>query len=146
MSYRCTFATAAPFVLCTLFAAACGCGPSRGTVAGKVTYKNKDIAWGTVSIFASDNLQYSGEISAEGTYSIANVPSGAVKICVVSPNPGPRVFAGGEKGLFHRRPEREPFRKPPAHWSPIPEKYADLQTTTLTGAVKKDTTIDLELH
>jgi hypothetical protein len=145
MSYRRSRFAAAPIAISCLLGALCGCGPGRGTVSGRVTYRDKDVTWGTVSIFASDNMQYSGEIGDDATYAIANVPGGAVKICVSSPNPGRRVFPGGEKANPNRRPDREPFRKPPERWTPIPETYADLHTTPLTGVVNKDTTLDLEL-
>jgi hypothetical protein len=129
-----------------VMAAAGGCGPARGTVTGKVTYKEKSITWGTVSLFASDNMQYSGEITTDGTYAIPNVPSGLVKICVVSPNPdnGKRGALLGNDRIGNRRDPKQ-GRAPPANWVPIPERYSDLQTTTLTGTVRNATTIHLEL-
>ena len=104
------------------------------------------VAWGTVSVFASDNMQYSGEITMEGSYTIPNVPSGVVKICVVSPNPdiGKRDGLAARNGGGVRR-NRNTFRAPPSNWVPIPEKYGDPQTTNLTGTVNRDTIIDLEL-
>jgi hypothetical protein len=59
-------------VLCCLLTSI-GCG-SRGTLSGKVTYKNKPVVWGSVSVIASDNIQYASQITPEGTYSIAKVP------------------------------------------------------------------------
>jgi len=136
---------AAPCFLLVL--AASGCSPARGTVTGKVTYKDKVVSWGTVSIFASDKMQYSGEIAADGTYAIANVPNGAVRFCVASPNPdikkrGPAP--GNDRGGIRR--ESKSFRAPPANWVSIPELYSDLQSTTLTGTVRSNTTIQLELN
>ena len=130
-----------------LVLAAGGCSPARGTVTGKVTYKDKVVSWGTVSIFASDNMQYSGEIAADGTYAIANVPSGAVRFCVASPNPdfkkrGP--MPGNDRGGIRRDPKQ--FRSPPANWVSLPERYSELQSTTLTGTVRSHTTIHLELN
>jgi hypothetical protein len=140
-------AVAAPILCVLAMAAADGCAPARGTVTGKVTYKEKIISWGTVSLFASDNMQYSGEITADGTYAIANVPSGAVKICVVSPKPddGKRSAATGNERAGIRR-DLKVARVPPANWVSIPERYGDLQTTTLSGTVRSDTTIHLELN
>lgn len=147
MTCRCIMPPTALSVFCFLFLAAiCGCGPARGTITGKVTYKAAKVAWGTVSVFANDNMQYSGEITAEGIYAIPNVPSGLVKICVVSSNPDAvkrNALAGREDGGI--RHKGNTLRTPPVNWVAIPEKYGDPQSTTLTGTIKGDTSLDLEL-
>jgi hypothetical protein len=128
-----------------LLVVSAGCfGPSRGTVSGQVTYKKKPVTWGTVSVIASDNIQYPGEITPEGTYSIPNVPGGPVKILVTSPNPGdgrrPGGVARGGGDL-----EAKGARAPATKWVPLPDKYGDLAKTDLTGTVEGDTVIDLHL-
>ncbi len=131
--------------LCLLSA---GCGPPKGTVSGKVTHKNKPVVWGTVTIIASDNVQYAAQITPEGTYSIPNVPGGPVKISLTSPNPdgnvrgGPAATAGGagDGGGGNTAPAIKP-----GAWFAIPEKYSDPQKSGLTGTVRGDTTIDVDL-
>jgi hypothetical protein len=139
---QCAFRCGLAFGICIIV----GCGPSRGTVSGKVTYKDKSVTWGTVSLFASDNMQYSGEISSEGTYTIANVPAGAIKACVVSPNPDAASRAGfdARRGVADRVDRKK--ARPPVNWFAIPEKYADISTTTLLATVNAKTTFDLKME
>ncbi len=118
-------ATIAAATLVTL----AGCS-SKANVSGKVTYGGKALTSGAVSLIARDNIQYSGTIGAGGSFSIPNVPTGAVKILVSSPNPGSRgqIPSAGE-GDFGGGGDS------PAGWFPIPDKYADLTKTDLTGEV-----------
>lgn len=126
-----------------------GCG-SRGKVSGNVTYQGKPVVWGTVSVIASDNIQYPGEITPEGTYSIPNVPRGPVTFCVTSPNPQPIMqigfpeAQGGEGDQTPSVPDQPP--PPPGSWFPIPEKYGDPRQSGLTGVVRSATVIDLHLQ
>lgn len=119
-----------------------GCGPSKGTVSGKVTHKGKPVVWGSVSLIASDGVQYVGQITPEGTYTIPNVPSGSVKICVSSPNPDVSARGPGAAGDGGG----DPTPKPKAGaWFALPEQYNDPQKSGLTGTVRGDTTIDVDL-
>src|SRR6266404_2448300 len=47
-----------------------GCGAPMGEVNGKVTYKDKPLPYGNVSLLASDGTNLSAEIQADGTYKI----------------------------------------------------------------------------
>lgn len=130
-----------------LLVLATGCQGS-GTVTGKVRHRAKPVVWGTVSMIASDDLQYSGQITLEGTYKIENVPNGPVKILVASPDPDPNN--GGNAGANSLAAEAQarfpgPPKPPPGAWFPIPAEYSDLEQTTLKGTVRADTTIDLNL-
>src|SRR5262249_45736144 len=106
-------------------------------------------------LIASDNMSYSSSITPEGAYSIPNVPGGPVKLCVTSPNPdagrksgGPAPKggvgdAGGGSGGGAAPPA--PPLLPKGAWVQIPAKYADPNTSGLTGTVNRDTTIDLKV-
>src|SRR5262245_32889412 len=128
-----------------------GCGPSGGTVSGKVTYRGKPVTMGHVTMIGSDNVQYVGDITSEGTYSIPHVPGGPVKITVSSPNPniaqraraigpGPR---GGAGDLEEAAP---PPPTAPTGWVEIPPEFADPEQSGLTGTVKSATIINLDLE
>src|SRR5437867_3499718 len=78
-----------------LLVVAGGCSSATATVSGKVTYKSKPVVWGTVSVIASDELQYGGLITSEGTYAIAGVPGGPARLLVSSPKPGTEAGARG---------------------------------------------------
>lgn len=140
-----TVARIAPVALCVALA---GCGPSKGTVSGKVTHKGKPVVWGSVTLIASDGVQYAGQITPEGTYTVPHVPGGAVKIAVASPNPdgtsrgGPAAARGGSGDRSGEEARQMP---PPGAWFALPEKYGDPAQSGLTGTVSGDTTIDLDL-
>jgi hypothetical protein len=127
-----------PIVALAALLAATGC-TSRTTVTGKVTFKGKPVTWGTVTVIASDDIQYAGQINPDGTYSIAGVPTGPAKFAVSSPNPdgtsrgGPAAANGGagDRGDAGEAPP-----SPPAGtWSRLPEKYSDPLQSGLTGKI-----------
>src|SRR5262249_17301161 len=64
-----------------------GCGSGFGDVTGKVTYKSRPLASGTVMILASDGRPYDGAIDATGSYAIRKVPTGPARIAVTSLHP-----------------------------------------------------------
>lgn len=132
-----------------------GCGPGTGTVTGKVTYKSKPVATGTVTAIPSDGVARPGVIGTDGSFTIPAVPNGDVKFLVASPNPdtGTReAMAGrgrgkgvaGDLGGAAGGPEPGPSL-PKGSWVPLPESYADAAKTDLKGTVKGDTAINLEL-
>lgn len=127
-----------------------GC-TSKSNVQGKVTYQGKALTSGSVSIIAEDQLQYSGQIESDGSYSIPNVPTGEVKFLVSSPNPGGESRGQGRmppKGANSDLAPAQPVaaNQPKTDWFQIPEKYADPANTDLKGTVKANpSVIDLEL-
>ena len=144
---------ASAFFLGAALIAVVGCG-SKGTISGKVTYKGKSLASGSVSVIASDNIQYVSAIAPDGTYSIANVPTGPARFTVTSPNPGDTLQAnlkrGPSRGVgdLDSQPAPPPQPAPgPGGWFSIPDKYGDPDQSGLTGTVgSPKTNIDLELQ
>jgi hypothetical protein len=65
-----------------LLAAGCS-GP--GTVSGKVSYKGKALPGGTVLFIHEQKGSFSCKIQGDGSYSIADVPAGTVRIAVTPP-------------------------------------------------------------
>jgi hypothetical protein len=75
----CLFAGAAALLV--------GCGDSKGTLHGKVTYLKKGqsipVTGGTISFYDSKGHPViSGTIAAEGTFNISEVPRGKWKVTV----------------------------------------------------------------
>src|SRR5439155_5760384 len=60
----CAFAT-------ILFAA--GCGGGKASVSGKVSFKGKLLATGTVSMVGPDGIVRQGAIKPDGTYTVTDV-------------------------------------------------------------------------
>lgn len=63
--------------------AAVGCGPSKGSLTGKVTYQGNNLKGGSVSLIpVGEGQTYSTMINEDGTYSFDEVLSGKYKVCV----------------------------------------------------------------
>jgi hypothetical protein len=115
-----------------------GCGPSIGTVSGKVTYKGKPLTSGTVSFLGANNTTVQSPIDSEGKYSVKMAP-GAAKITVSVPTPsavpsGAKMMDPSKMGA----PDKAPPSAEAAKEKPIklPSKYSDGNNTPLTYTVK----------
>ena len=131
-------------VMALLTFAVVGCG--RGDVSGKVTYKGKNLVWGTVQLEGSDGLVKHGNIQRDGTYSIKSVATGTAKAAVSSINPTSSDFQP-----IHREGQPPPqviqARKEIKGWFPIPAKYDRPFNSGLTYEVKRgENTIDIDLE
>jgi hypothetical protein len=124
----------APLLVLVLLSA--GCGRGVGDVSGKVSYRGKALADGTVMLLASDGRPYDAPIQADGTFHIAKVPSGDAKVSVSSVKPGSGAKAGGGS--------RRAAYKPDAI-SRVPLHYSDFSQSNLTVTVVRGTTTPLDL-
>jgi len=77
-------------LLCSVVA---GCGESKATVHGKVTFNDKPVTAGTV-VFTTPDGKYTEhvQIKSDGTYSSATIPMKEVKVGV-TPGPKPAALA-----------------------------------------------------
>lgn len=120
-------AVVAAFVLALLS----GCnGVKTGDVSGKVTYKGKPLAFGSVIFLnqAAATEPVVGTISPDGTYTVHNVVAGEAQVGVVSPDPNrPMELRGDQKPL--------PPAASPKLWFPIPERYSYPVTSGLSYSV-----------
>ena len=73
-------ATSCLAALGCLFAA--GCGSETATVSGRVTYQGKPVTNGSVIVYCSDKQIVRGNLGADGSYSIPNVPRGTSVVTV----------------------------------------------------------------
>jgi hypothetical protein len=104
-----------------------GCGetkPPENFVSGKVFFnKNVPVPYGTVRFFNDKGMIGKSLIRSDGSYSIANVPEGEVKICVraeppKSGSPMDQMTGGGKgmpPGMKNWKPEDG---KPPPRFRP----------------------------
>jgi hypothetical protein len=99
----------------------CGCDMSTATVAGKVRYEGKRVAWGSVVAVAENSKEFQTTIQPDGTYSLAGVPFGMLHITVRQP---PRKT--GEKP---HRPDKSEAR------FPIPNRYSKPDQSGLSVTV-----------
>ena len=89
-------------LLAVALLATTGCGGNNATISGKVAYKGRPVASGSVVVLNPDNTASKGEIRPDGTYSVSGVARGRVKIGVLSADPskGPSAAPGRTAGWF----------------------------------------------
>jgi hypothetical protein len=133
---------------------AAGCGGGTGDVTGRVSYKGKPVASGSVVLIGSDGMPRYSHIRPDGTYRFAGVPAGEAKLGVNSPNPVPdprKVALAGGAGQRGGRSQADPITSAPTSdprlWFPIPRAVGDPATSHLGTAIRRGTnTHDIELN
>jgi hypothetical protein len=119
------------FCASILCLSATGCGPGRGELSGKVSYKDKPVVSGSVVVAGSDGVPKGGEIKPDGTYEVKDIAAGQVKITVHSPDPG------AMKIIPRKKDQPPPPPKDRSKWFAIPEAYADFEKSELTFMLKR---------
>jgi hypothetical protein len=151
----------ASFVLMLSLAASGGCS-SRGTVSGKVTLQTetetKTVRGGTVIFMSADNKSLgTSAIAEDGSYSIAKVPRGTVKVGVETESARP--VSGPPADVTVAKPPAGAPLPPGAASSPlyegagktdryveIPEKYNNPEKSGITfEATGTNQTHDIKL-
>jgi len=114
-----------------------GCGgSSTGSVSGKVTFQNKPVVCGSVTIIGSDKKARNGAIQPDGTYTVEKVAVGEAQVGVMSPNPNIQVeFTKGRRGKG-KGENTEPTAKLPKEvldkWVPISRDYDNPEKSGLS--------------
>lgn len=141
---------------------AAGCDDDTPTVRGRVTANGKPVVWGSVTLVDARGGYHQAVLDLDGNYAIDGVPTGAVKVGVVSDNPAGR---GAGRGPAHARavgdgqgPREalgfrqdagsEPPKPPPGSWFPIPDRFGDPHSSGLTGEVRpgRESELNIDLR
>jgi len=120
-----------------------GCGGGKADVAGKVTYKGKLLASGTVSMVGPDGMVRQGAINSDGTYQVTGVAAGKVQIGVLSQRPAGAVRSDRKGGRGSRVAPPPDAATDKSAWFAIPSTYQEpttsgLSTTLASGSNKHD--------
>jgi hypothetical protein len=99
-----------------------------GSISGKVLYKGRPLAGGTVAFHPLEGKAAAGIIQADGTYEVRGVPAGEVKVTVETESVKVKSPPKDTGGL-----PKEGKAAP--RYVPIPRLYADALTTPLRGTV-----------
>jgi hypothetical protein len=111
-----------------------GCGSGFGDVHGKVTYKARPLAAGSVMFLASDGRPYDGAIDLAGNYAIDRVPIGPARIAVNCLTPIARDVAGdAPKSDSRTGPVDEAKARA---GSAIPLRYGDFSASKLSVTIE----------
>jgi hypothetical protein len=141
-------------LLAPVVAVLAGCS-GKGQVSGKVTYKGQPVPAGRVTFVcqSGDNRSISAAIK-DGRYTIADCPSGPVKISVetfppagaAKPDASPPGAPKGITAGFGPSANSESYASPPGQYVQLPARFAnpdksDLSYTVTAG--KQDHDLDL---
>jgi hypothetical protein len=74
-------------LIALLLPALSGCHNSRGTVHGKVTFKDEVVPSGTIAFYGPGDQVANAALLPDGTYVAIDVPLGEVKVAVTTPPP-----------------------------------------------------------
>ena len=119
-------------------AALAGCAAGKADVSGRVTYKGKPVASGTVIARGPDGIEMVGSIQPDGSYTVQGVTAGQVRFAVVSRNVG--ATQGRLDALKNPRGGKEhvPASAPQGDdkWFAIPAKFESPDTSEVTATLK----------
>jgi hypothetical protein len=118
------------------FLAMSGLGCQRtGNVAGKVSYQNKPVVFGTIMVVASDGNIHQASIREDGSYSVQGVRVGEARIAVNSSDPtAPLVTKPGQMGANPEENQRRADLR--TKWFPLPKDLGDPNKSGLKVQVK----------
>jgi hypothetical protein len=120
-----------------LLVAACGCGSGRAMVSGKVTYNDKPVTYGSVTVLGPDDKAASGVINPDGTYTVEGLTPGEARFGVISRDPA--------KGRSPHKDGAE-AQAAKAGWVPLPRGYEAAASSGLTATLKGGhNTYDIDL-
>lgn len=135
-------------VAVALLVGAGGCSQPRSRVHGTVHYQGKPLSGATVIFLAPDNQAYPASTKADGSYEIAGVPRGQIRVSIQVPPPPspprPEPRAKGRDALAKREASEDDTGKkarlPPEPPGPpaarIPSHYGDPNRSGLSFELK----------
>jgi len=131
-----------------------GCGKGKGEVTGTVTFNDKPLTFGTVSVMDDDGLAQQATIEKDGSYRFERVTAGEARFVVTCVDPkeaekirktlGRSRDSVRSKGRPSEKAEKDPVE---SKGSLIPSRYGDFTQSDLKHTVEPGTTnkIDLKL-
>jgi hypothetical protein len=120
-----------------------GCGKSTTTVTGVVTYLDKPLVYGSVTLISPEGLTYQGQIQPDGKFVVETVPAGIFRVSVVSID---RMRPNANRDMSKDKLPAEVLPKAKIRkksvslpgWFPIPEKYSKLDESGLSVTVGRE--------
>jgi hypothetical protein len=107
-----------------------GCDRCPATVSGKVTLSGRPVTAGTVLFLGAEHQIATGRLDAEGRYLVPHVPTGIVKVAVLTLRPQQLRAAG------YRPKDAPPLHSRLTTLVPVPEKYHSPETSGLTCDIR----------
>jgi hypothetical protein len=133
-------------VLVAIVASGCGQSSSK-KVVGTVTYLEKPVVHGSVTLMGPEGIPFQGQIQPDGRFVVEAVPSGNYQVAVCSDErkrterPIDRLLP--ETG---KRPTGQKKDMTTPGWFPIPDRYSSFEGSGLSVSVGKGTvSFDIKL-
>jgi hypothetical protein len=99
-----------------------GCG-GTATLSGKLSHKGRPVRYGSVIVVSADRTARSAAIEPDGSYSVADISPGPVKLAVISRDPS-KARTRPKPGR-PTAPGKEETDKAVAGWFELPRLYED---------------------
>jgi hypothetical protein len=117
------------------------------TVNGRVTFQGRPVIWGSVMLIGADGRTVVGRIQPDGSFTVADAPTGEVAVSVISPDPLAQHYATQLKTSRDRTSVNQ-WAAPPVdrqQWFVLPKRYESAKTSELTLSVKRGNNADCDL-
>jgi hypothetical protein len=124
---RCLARTFLGLAVVGLFAAS-GCGARKGSVSGVVKFNGQPLPSGTIFFLSKATQQVVSAKIDDGKYSIPDLPAGMSQVSVTTTPPTTPGRLPGNR--------QAPASTAPGKYVPIPQKYANPETSGLSFEVK----------
>ena len=125
-----------------LMAVSAGCAENQ--VTGKVSYEGKPVTLGTVVFVGADGVPRATAIDRDGSFLVKGVSPGQARIAVISINPTQPLdpqFEAELKAKYQSLGFPPPTRPDASSWFPIPQPYANVDTSELKADIVRGTTV-----
>ncbi|CAN5541294.1 hypothetical protein BH11PLA2_BH11PLA2_28050 [soil metagenome] len=126
-----------------------GCGSKTGSLKGAVTYLGKPVVIGIVTATGEGGVAPVGaEIQPDGTYLIAEMPTGTYLLSVVSPDPEEQARLASKLRESGRKPANAPATttpKPVPGWIELPARFANPDTADFKVEVNGPTEFNIAM-
>jgi hypothetical protein len=115
-------------------------GARKTEVTGKVTYKGKPVVYGAVILVSPDGLAAAaGPIQPDGTYTVAGMKPGEVRVGVISRDPTAQQRQHNQRWAKITRPVEQASFKAKVDrkkWFSLPPKFEEPETSGVSFTLK----------
>jgi hypothetical protein len=124
---------------------------TSASVSGRITYKGNPVKAGNIVFYAKEAGAYTAVIRPDGTYTIAELPTGTLEVTIetesANPNKKQKTYGGGgKKNVSSPAPQGAPPSANPENYVAIPPRYSDRSNSRLSASLSGGSnTKDFEL-
>jgi hypothetical protein len=138
--------------LCLLLLSS-GCSAPKSRVYGTISYQGKPLTGATIVLICPDNSTSQARVRSDGSYEIASVSRGEVKVAIQADKPRPPPRPRPDRSAMAAKDDQAKgavvgARQPPEYaFASFPAKYGDPNTSGLSFELTdsdQDYSVDLK--